>query len=103
MAGLKMISEELELEKSLTLGSFTTSIEQIRTRLKAYNSLLAQIDVAQAELVEEEKRLKHMTSDMLTGVASKYGKDSYEYKLAGGTRRSERKRPVHKSKPVLPD
>ncbi len=44
-----------------------------------------------------------MSEDMLIGVASKYGKDSYEYKLAGGTRRSERKRPVRKPKPTISD
>ncbi len=93
-----MISENLELGNSLTLDSFTTTIEQIRSKLEAYNSLLAKISVARAELMESETQLKHMSEDMLIGVASKYGKDSYEYKLAGGTRRSERKRPVRKSK-----
>ena len=97
-AGLKMISENLEVGNSLTLESFSATIEQIRSKLEAYNSLLAKVNVIQADLVEGETQLKHMTEDMLIGVASKYGKDSYEYKLAGGTRRSERKRPVRKPK-----
>lgn len=33
---------------------------------------------------------------MLAGVASKYGKDSNEYEMAGGTRKSEIKRPAKK-------
>lgn len=94
--GLKMINVSLELGSTLTLESYMQSIEQLRGRLESYNSLLAQIDVAQVELLEREKNLNHLTEDMLIGVASKYGKDSYEYKLAGGTRRSERKRPVRK-------
>jgi len=97
-AGLKTIATKLELGNSLTLENYIATIEQTRSKLDAYSSMLAKIDVAQAELVADEKQLQHMTEDMLIGVASKYGKDSYEYKLAGGTRRSERKRPVRKSK-----
>lgn len=97
-AGLKTITANLELGNSLTLENYIATIEQTRSKLEAYNSLLAKINVAQTDLVADEKQLQYMTEDMLIGVASKYGKDSYEYKLAGGTRRSERKRPVRKSK-----
>jgi len=97
-AGLKMIEGDLDFGNSLTLTKFTATIEENRTRLEAYNSLLAKVDVLQSELAEGETQLKHMTEDMLIGVASKFGKDSYEYKLAGGTRRSERKRPVRRAK-----
>lgn len=97
-AGLKMISPSLEVGGSLTLDVYMTTIEQLRLKLEAYNSLLAKVNVAQADLIAGEKQLNYMTEDMLIGVASKYGKDSYEYKLAGGTRRSERKRPVRTPK-----
>jgi hypothetical protein len=40
--------------------------------------------------------------DLGKGVASKYGKDSNEYEKAGGTRKSERKRPMRKAKPTNP-
>jgi hypothetical protein len=33
---------------------------------------------------------------MLIAVAAKYGKDSYEYEMAGGIRKSERKRPTRR-------
>jgi len=98
VAGLKMIDPNLEVGESLTLEKFTTSIEQLRAKLETYNSLLAKVDVVKTDLNADETQLKHMIEDMLIGVASKYGKDSYEYKLAGGTRRSERKRPVRKPK-----
>ncbi|MDF5737696.1 MULTISPECIES: hypothetical protein [unclassified Nostoc] len=35
---------------------------------------------------------------MLLSVAAKYGKNSDEYKMAGGVRRSDRKRPVRQPK-----
>ncbi len=34
---------------------------------------------------------------MLIAVAAKYGKDSYEHEMAGGIRKSERKRPTRKA------
>ena len=33
---------------------------------------------------------------MLTGVAAKFGKDSEQYQKAGGTKKSERRRPKRK-------
>ncbi|MGI8935279.1 MAG: hypothetical protein ACR2FS_14525 [Phormidesmis sp.] len=33
-----------------------------------------------------------MTDRMLTGVATQFGKNSDEYEMAGGTRKSERRR-----------
>jgi hypothetical protein len=98
---LKTIDANLELNPSLTLGNFSAEIEQLQVQLDAYNSLLTQIDVAKSEISESEQRLKHLSTDMLTGVATKYGRDSYEYKMAGGTRRSERKRPIRKLKVSL--
>ncbi len=93
----------LELSNSLSLENYVATIEQIRSKLEGYNSLLAKVNVARADLFEGEKQLQYMSEDMLIGVASKYGKDSYEYKLAGGTRRSERKRPVRKPKSTTSD
>jgi hypothetical protein len=100
MIDLKTIGSNLEFNSKLTLINFDAEIEQFRHELEAYNGLLAQLDVARTELLEREKNLKNMTTDMLTGVASQFGKDSSEYQMAGGTRRSERKRPVRKSKAV---
>jgi len=39
-----------------------------------------------------------LSEDMLLAVAAKFGKDSPEYEMAGGVRRSERKRPTRKAK-----
>jgi hypothetical protein len=98
---IKMISPTVELGSARSLESYVQSIEHLRRRLESYNSLLAQVDVAQAELLEREKALNRLTSDVLTDIASKYGKDSYEYHLAGGTRRSDRKRPIRKSQTTI--
>lgn len=39
-----------------------------------------------------EKNLASMSDRMLAGVAAKYGRDSTEYEMAGGTRTSDRRR-----------
>jgi len=39
-----------------------------------------------------EKELRDLSSLMLSGVKVKYGRDSNEYEMAGGTRLSERKK-----------
>ncbi|MBD2102750.1 hypothetical protein [Leptolyngbya sp. FACHB-261] len=95
--GLKVISPNLDLGYSLTLEAFTTAIAELRAKLNTYNMLLSTVDGAQCEVVALEKALQELNSRMLLGVASKYGKDSYEYQQAGGVRKSERKRPVRKT------
>ena len=41
-----------------------------------------------------------MHERMLSAMGDKYGKDSSEYEVAGGTRKSERKKPTKKAKPA---
>jgi hypothetical protein len=47
------------------------------------------VDSSKLELEELEKTLGAFSEKMLTGIAFKYGKDSREYEMAGGIRRSE--------------
>ncbi|ASC70730.1 hypothetical protein XM38_016750 [Halomicronema hongdechloris C2206] len=49
-------------------------------------------DQAYDGLLDKEKQLNALSERMLLAVAVQYGKDSYEYEMAGGTRTSERKR-----------
>lgn len=49
---------------------------------------------------DTEKQLRDLSERMLIAVAAKYGKNSYEYEMAGGVRKSERKRPVRKTDSV---
>ncbi|MDD2922102.1 MAG: hypothetical protein PHQ36_07425 [Anaerolineales bacterium] len=69
-----------------------------QTKLSAYNTLLSQVDEVYNAVLSAEKALRDLNERMLTGVAAKYGKDSSQYEMAGGIRKSERKRPVRKAK-----
>ena len=58
--------------------------------------MLSTVDRAIASVEAAEAEVKNLSELMLLGVATKYGKDSYEYEMAGGVRKSERKRPTRK-------
>ena len=72
------------------------SLSIAQAKLSAYNTLLSQAGDAQNALRAAEKELRPFSARMLTGVATKYGKDSSQYEKAGGTRKSEIKRPARK-------
>ena len=42
--------------------------------------------------------MRDYSERILLAVAVKYGRDSNEYEMAGGVRKSERKRPVRKQR-----
>lgn len=91
-AGLKAIDPALNLGDCFTLGDYVQKIDQLRSKLDAHNSALAAISSSQTEIEALEKTLNEMTERMLIGVAFKFGKDSREYEMAGGVRKSERVR-----------
>lgn len=97
IAAIKSINATLDLGNGHTVDSFNTMIAATRTKLSNYNSSLSTVDAAQNILVEAERELMELTSHILLSVAAKYGKDSYEYEMAGGIRKSERKRRVRKT------
>ncbi|PMB49829.1 hypothetical protein CEN39_20180 [Fischerella thermalis CCMEE 5201] len=90
--GLRAIDSNMDFGDTRNLQSMTQLMEQLRTKINAYNTALAMIDSSRTEIQELEKTLGELMDKMLIGVAFKYGKDSYEYEMAGGVRKSERVR-----------
>jgi len=97
---LSTIDPALDLGNGLTLAAYRAQVTSMQAKQDAYNALLSQADQAQNELLAAEKAIRDLSERMLAGVASKYGKDSSEYEMAGGTRKSERKRPTRKTPPA---
>ncbi|MCC5641896.1 hypothetical protein LC607_02740 [Nostoc sp. CHAB 5824] len=89
-AGLKAINANLDLGDAYNLKSLTQLIEQLRTKIEAHNTALSTIDSSKVEIEELEQILSTFSEKMLMGIAFKYGKDSREYEMAGGVRKSER-------------
>ncbi|MBW4693057.1 MAG: hypothetical protein KME27_14990 [Lyngbya sp. HA4199-MV5] len=92
MAGMTSINPNLDVGNGLTLPSFSTLIETMRTRENAYNSALSNLDKLYREMLETERDLGDMAEHMLLGVATKYGKSSVEYGMAGGVPKNQRRK-----------
>jgi uncharacterized protein YciW len=98
-ANLQSISPTLDLGNGLTLANYTDKITSAQAALDAYNIQLAQADGLGNDFKAEEKEMRTLSTRMLAAVGVKYGKDSNEYEMAGGTRTSEIER---KKKPENP-
>ncbi len=101
LAALQAIDTTLDLGNGFTLETFMAAIQETQEKLNVYNTYLSMTDAANSSLEDAEKLLKAFTTQMLRGVALKYGDDSIEYEKAGGTRKSERKRPTRRSKQAV--
>jgi len=96
LTALSSIDPALDLGNGLTLAAYRAEVTSAQAKQDAYNALLSQVDQAYNEFLAAEKSIRDLSERMLAGVASKYGKDSSEYEMAGGKRKSERKRPTRK-------
>ena len=97
LANLKAIDPNLDLGNDLNVATYEAQINKTQTSQNTYNGILAQADAAGNDFNADEKELRDMSSQMLAGVKVKYGRDSNEYEMAGGTRLSDRKRRSQKS------
>lgn len=100
LAGLKSIKDTLDFGKGVSNQAFDTLIETTRDRVAAYNTTLSLLDADRTAMLGAEKALAELSEKMLIGVAFEYGKDSPEYEMAGGTRKSMRKRRVRRTTDV---
>lgn len=92
VSAMRSISETLDLGNGLTIASFTALIGEARTTLAEYNKALSGIDKIYNDVQEVEQKLGDLSELMLLGVVSKYGKNSDQYEMAGGVRKSDRRR-----------
>lgn len=88
-ANLKAIDPDLDLGNGLTIAAYESEIAATQAQLDAYNAKLAQADAEGNAFRDMEKNLRALNARMLAAVGVKYGKDSSEYEMAGGTRSSE--------------
>jgi hypothetical protein len=91
-AGLQSIAPNLNFGQGLSVKAYNEMIQEMRTKMAAYNAVLSTVDQAKAEIVELERNLGDFSDRMLTGVATQYGKNSPEYSMAGGVPKADRRR-----------
>lgn len=92
LLGIKSIDAKIDLGGGITVAAFEKDIVSLRQQLEAYNISLAKADAASNEIIKAEKALATIAERMLTGIATRFGKASNEYEMAGGSRRGDRPR-----------
>ncbi|BAY60865.1 hypothetical protein NIES22_09250 [Calothrix brevissima NIES-22] len=90
--GMQLIDSHLDLGKGLSVINYNTKILDLRDKLTAYNQARAMVNITLNALLEAERDINIYSEKMLLSIASVYGKNSDEYGMAGGTRRSDRKK-----------
>jgi len=100
ITGLKSIKPAPQLSEGLAPTDGDKLLADHATATEAYNAILLQADDALNALKTHEKKMTDWNKRTLAGVGSIYGDDSSQYELAGGTRRSERKKPAPRAKKV---
>lgn len=99
LAGLKSIKDKEQLGPRMSVDAYDQRVIAFAAKLSEYNGMLSVIDQMLNDVQREERELQTENARMLAGVGAHFGPDSNEYEQAGGTRKSERKRPVRKAKP----
>ena len=90
MLGFKSIDPNLTFSDAVSLSHLTELTAQLNSQLDRYNLMLHEIDSAKVAIETLEKTIRETSERLVNGVAFKYGKDSREYEMAGGVRKSDR-------------
>lgn len=99
LAGMKSIDPTLDLENGVSVTEGNTLLAEARVALDDYNQVLALADEKRNVFIVKERNLKVFNKKVLPAVGLKYGTDSAEYEMVGGTRDSERAKPKPKQPP----
>jgi hypothetical protein len=97
VAAVKSIDPALDLGSNITVANYETQVQLLSTKVATYNTALSTIDDLYNECIAQKEVVKDWNERILTGVATKYGKNSSQYEMAGGKKKSERKKPTKKA------
>ena len=96
LSAVKSINPNLDLGNGISAVLFETKLDQFTGLLSSYNTALSMVDSLYNQCIDSLVEVQDVSERVLTGVATVYGKKSTEYEMAGGTRKSERKKPTKK-------
>ncbi|MDX6443557.1 MAG: hypothetical protein QOH71_631 [Blastocatellia bacterium] len=96
LAGLKQIDPAPDFGGNLNAAGGQALITDFTAELDSYNQNTAALDEQQNLVDTKEDAANDWNKRVLAAVGAKYGTDSSEYEMVGGTRTSERKRPKAK-------
>lgn len=98
--GLNSIEEDLDLGNGVSVATLKAAIKKVTDGISSFNQSLSQVDQKDNEVKFDIKSMNDLSSRALKGVEFKYGKNSDEYEMAGGTRPSDRKKSSKKNSDV---
>jgi hypothetical protein len=84
-------------DKLCTVVTVDAKIKGIESDIEKYNGLLDQADALKNKIETSEVDLREDCARVLSSAAGKFGRDSSELEQLGGTRKSERAKPVRKA------
>jgi hypothetical protein len=93
---LATVDKAMDFGNGASLTALNAANEALKTQLDDYNQMLSELDDALNKLEKAESSVTDLGTRLLAGVKVKYGPDSSEYEMAGGTRASEIKRSPRK-------
>ncbi len=82
----------------LTVQEMTAQINLVEAKRAEYNKTLKTADEISNEYDAEETKLNELCKKVLSNAVGIFGDDSDEYEQLGGTRKSDRKKPVRQPK-----
>ena len=92
IAGMESVTKTIDFGNGYTMEAYEEHIETMNEKLMDYNRMLSMVDGAYNDMLAAERRLMDFSDHMLSGFGVRYGKDSREYEMAGGRRKSERQK-----------
>jgi hypothetical protein len=96
LAGLKQIDPAPDFGGSLNAAGGQALVTDLGGELDSYNHNSVALDEQQNVVETKEDKAGDWNKRVLAAVGAKYGTDSPEYELVGGTRTSDRKKPKAK-------
>jgi hypothetical protein len=90
--GMNSIEDKLDLGNGISVEMIETATKKVTDLISTYNTLLSQADQIDNDIAAAQKALADLTTRALKGCEFKYGRDSNEYEMVGGTRTSDRRR-----------
>ncbi len=95
--GMVSVDERLDLGSGVSVETLTASVTAVTNAISEYNTMLAQVDEKSNEIEALIERMNDLATRSLKGAEFKFGCDSNEFEMIGGTRKSDRKRPIRKN------
>ncbi len=90
LIGFKSINSSLDFGDFVSVNHLTELTGELRNEIDQYNMMLTALDTAKGKIETLERSIRETSERLVNGVASRYGKNSREYEMAGGVRKSER-------------